>query len=144
MITIERQAIVPYSSRQMYDLVDGVEHYPEFLPWCSGSELVLREERRTVGTIRIDYRGVRQQLTTDNQNIPGERIELALVRGPFREFRGVWQFVPLGDAACRVELSISYQLASPILGRLMGSAFEQIANSLVDSFVGRADEVYGT
>jgi len=128
----------------MYALVDDVERYPEFLPWCSGTEVALRNDRQTVATIGVDFRGVQQQFTTANTNWPGERIEIALVRGPFRAFRGEWRFTGLGEDGCKVELSLAYQLANPVLARLAGPVFNHIANTLVDAFVRRADALHPT
>lgn len=143
MVIVERQALVPHSAARMYALVEDVESYPRFLPWCSGVDVAFRDPHRTVATLQVDYRGVRQQFTTENRMQPGERIELALVRGPFHSLRGEWRFVAFADDACRVELSLAYQLASPLLDRLLGPAFDHIANTFVDAFVRRADAVAG-
>jgi ribosome-associated toxin RatA of RatAB toxin-antitoxin module len=142
MVIVERQALVAYSAASMYALVEDVESYPRFLPWCSRVEVALRDSVLTVATLHIDYHGVRQQLTTENRTRPGERIELALVRGPFHSLRGEWRFAALGAEACRVELSLAYQLASPILDRLLGPVFNHIADTFVDAFVRRADALH--
>jgi ribosome-associated toxin RatA of RatAB toxin-antitoxin module len=139
MVIVERQALVGHSAARMYALVEDVESYPRFLPWCSGAEVAFRDAERTVATLHVEYRGVRQQFTTANRKRPGERIELELVRGPFRSLRGEWRFVALAADACRVELSLAYQLGSALLDRLAGPAFDHIANTFVDAFVRRAD-----
>jgi ribosome-associated toxin RatA of RatAB toxin-antitoxin module len=141
MVTVERQALVPYSAARMYALVEDVESYPRFLPWCSGAAVEFRDALRTVATLHVEYRGVRQQFTTENRKRPGERIELGLVRGPFRSLRGEWRFAALAEDACRVELSLAYQLRSALLERLFGPAFDHIANTFVDAFVRQADAV---
>ena len=143
MVTVERQAIVPYNARDMYALVDDVAAYPEFLPWCSGAEIGQFSEQCTVATLHVRFRGVRQQFTTENAKVPGERITMRLVSGPFRQLAGEWRFVALSEEACRVELELSYELASAVLGRLVGPVFNYIANSFVDAFVQRADVLYG-
>jgi ribosome-associated toxin RatA of RatAB toxin-antitoxin module len=139
VVTVERQAIVPYSAQRMYALVEDIESYPLFLPWCSRTEVTSRTARRTTATIHVDFRGVQQAFTTANQLQPGERIEMALVRGPFRSLAGEWRFRALSAAGCRVELTLAYQLASPLLGRVVGPVFDHIANTFVDAFVRRAD-----
>jgi ribosome-associated toxin RatA of RatAB toxin-antitoxin module len=139
MITVARQALVPYSAAEMYELVEDVASYPDFLPWCSGVEVALREPDRTVATIRIDFRGVRQAFTTDNEQRHGERISMRLVRGPFAHLAGEWRFTQLGETGCRIDFGLAYQLASPMLQRLAGPAFDHIANTFVDAFVRRAD-----
>jgi ribosome-associated toxin RatA of RatAB toxin-antitoxin module len=138
MVIVERQALVPYSAARMYALVEDVESYPRFLPWCSGAEVAFRDAVRTVATLHVAFRGVRQQFTTENRKRPGEAIELALVHGPFRSLQGEWRFKVLAEDACRVEFSLAYQLGSPVLDRLLGPAFDHIANTFVDAFVQRA------
>jgi len=123
----------------MYALVEDIESYPLFLPWCSRTEVVERSTERAVATIHVDFRGVHQTFTTANRMQPGERIEMALVRGPFKALAGEWRFRALSAAGCRVELALAYQLASPLLGRVVGPVFDHIANTFVDAFVRRAD-----
>jgi ribosome-associated toxin RatA of RatAB toxin-antitoxin module len=142
VVTVERQAIVPYSTARMYALVEDIESYPRFLRWCSRTEVVARSARRAVATIHVDFRGVQQAFTTENRMRPGERIEMALVRGPFKNLGGEWRFRALSAAGCRVELALAYQLASPVLGRVIGPVFDHIANTFVDAFVRRADALY--
>lgn len=143
MITVSRQALVPYGAPEMYALVEAVEAYPCFLPWCSAAEVLVREPGRTVATLHIDYRGVRQRFTTENSNTPGERIGMRLVSGPFSALEGEWRFAPLGPDGCRIDFRIAYELASPLLGRLVGPVFNQIAGSFVDAFARRAHALHG-
>ena len=142
VVTVERQAIVPYSAARMYALVEDIESYPLFLPWCSRTEVVVRTPDRAVATIHVDFRGVRQAFTTENRMRPDERIEMAFVRGPFKDLAGEWRFRALSAAGCRVELALAYQLASPLLGRVTGPVFDHIANTFVDAFVRRADALH--
>jgi ribosome-associated toxin RatA of RatAB toxin-antitoxin module len=142
MITVERSALVAHSAADMYRLVDDIESYPRFLPWCSGAEVEHRDAHRTVGTLRLDFRGVRQQFTTENTGTPGESIAMRLVRGPFRSLEGSWRFVALAPHASRVELRLAYQFGNPLLARLFGPVFDHVANTMVDAFVGRADAVH--
>jgi ribosome-associated toxin RatA of RatAB toxin-antitoxin module len=142
MDLVERSALVGHRAATMYALVDDIESYPRFLPWCRATEVKLRDAERTIATIHIDYRGVRQAFTTENSKQPDESIAMKLVEGPFRQLEGLWQFRPLADDASKVELRLAYQLASPVLARLVGPVFEGIANSMVDAFVRRADAIY--
>lgn len=139
MVTVERQALVPYSAARMYALVDDIASYPLFLPWCSRTEIAARSARRAVATIHVDFRGVQQAFTTENRMRPDESIRVALVRGPFRSLAGEWRFRALAAAGCRVELELAYELASPLLARLAGPVFDHIANTFVDAFVRRAE-----
>jgi ribosome-associated toxin RatA of RatAB toxin-antitoxin module len=144
VIQVERSVLVAYSPEQMYALVDAVEAYPGFLPWCGGSVVEARDEARTRATILIDYRGIKQRFSTENAKQRPSRIDMRLVEGPFRHLDGTWEFQALGPAACKVRLRLNYEFASRILEKLVGPVFEHIASTLVDAFVERADKVYGT
>lgn len=143
MVVVDRSVLASYSADEMYALVDDVESYPQFLPWCEGTSVALREPGRTVATIRANYRGLRQEFTTENANRPGERIDITLVSGPFRTLRGHWQFTPIGARGCRIDFRLEYQFASRILDKVAGPVFHKIADSFVDAFVHRAEQRLG-
>lgn len=143
MITVDRSALVEHSATQMYSLVENIEAYPQFLPWCSGVEIVSRESGKTVATLHVLYHGLRQNFTTENINTPGQSIEIRLVKGPFKHLVGLWRFKPLGDEACKVSLHMEYQLASGVLATMAGPVFGHIANTFVDAFVRRAEALRG-
>ncbi|MCD6044527.1 MAG: putative oligoketide cyclase/lipid transport protein [Burkholderiales bacterium] len=142
MKRISRSAIVEHSAARMYSLVDNVEAYPAFLPWCAEAEVHERVPGRTKATLTARIGALRQSFTTQNENRPGEAIAMRLVRGPFKHFAGEWRFVPLGEKACRIEFSLEYDFASRTLGRLLAPLFDGMADSMVDAFVRRANEVY--
>jgi ribosome-associated toxin RatA of RatAB toxin-antitoxin module len=128
----------------MYALVEGIESYPEFLPWCAASRVHRRTETETEATIELAFKGVRQAFTTINANqAPGE-IRLALKDGPFSRLQGQWRFIALGDAGCKVSFELQYDFSSRAVAALIGSAFEKITATLLDAFVSRADAVYGS
>ena len=142
MITVDRSALVEHPAGLMFQLVERVEDYPRFLPWCSGVDLLTREPGRTVATLHVLYHGIRQQFTTDNANRPGESIEIRLVSGPFKHLVGLWHFKPLGEEACKVSLHMEYQLSNALLAGVAGPVFGHIANTFVDAFVRRAHAIY--
>lgn len=142
MKKIARSAIVEHSASQMYALVEAIEDYPSFLPWCAGAEVHERHTGRTRATVTASLGAVKQSFTTDNHNRPGEGIKMRLVAGPFRRFAGEWRFVPLGERASRIEFTLQYEFAGRALGRLLAPLFDRIADSMVDAFVRRAEEVY--
>jgi ribosome-associated toxin RatA of RatAB toxin-antitoxin module len=144
MAEIAKSVLVEYTPDEMFLLVEAVERYPEFLPWCGGASVSYRDERRTRATIVIHYRGIRHAFTTENHKEPGRLIRMTLVEGPFRSLDGAWAFIPLAGAGCRVELRLHYEFASRILERLVGGVFGYIADTMVDKFVRRARTVYGT
>lgn len=139
MVLIERSALVSHSATSMYALVENVEAYPQFLPWCRAGEVSLREANRTVATLHIDYRGMKQHLTTDNRIVPGESIDMEFVSGPFRKLRGAWRFHALAEDAAKVEFRLEYEISNPLLARLIGPVFNHIANTMMDAFIRRAD-----
>ena len=143
MKQIARSAIVEHSAAEMYALVENIEAYPSFLPWCTAAEVLERRAGTTRATLTVGLHGLSHSFTTRNENRPGEAIDMHLEQGPFRRFRGEWRFVPLGPAACRIEFSLQYEFSSRTLGRLLAPLFDGIADSMVDAFVRRAGEVHG-
>lgn len=126
----------------MYALVDDVESYPRFLPWCDGAQVRSRGGPRTMATIHINFHGIRQHFSTENISEPSNLISMKLVSGPFRRLQGHWRFMPLGEDACKVEFHLEYEIASRILERAIGPVFHHIADTLMDAFSARADELY--
>lgn len=143
MSGVERSALVPFSAEQMFALVDGVEHYPEFLPWCSMTRVRQRDTSITVAEIGVSYRGIRQSFSTRNRKNPPLSMTLALVDGPFRSLDGEWRFTPLGDTACRVDFRLHYEFSGGLLDRLFAPVFGHIAESMVDAFMRRAEQLHG-
>ena len=127
----------------MFDLVEGVEQYPQFLPWCSGTNVSLRDPQVTHATLNINYRGIKQSFSTENHKVPPGLMTLRLVEGPFRSLDGEWRFTPLGDYACRIDFRLSYEFSSTLLEKLVGPVFGHIAGTMVDAFLKRADSIYG-
>ena len=143
MKRIARSAIVPHSAAQLYALVEDIESYPRFLPWCVGVAVKSRTPDSTVATLAVGMRGVKQSFTTRNENRAPEAIDLKLVDGPFRHFAAAWRFQPLGEQACKVEFSMEFEFASRALATLLRPVFEHIADSMVNAFTRRADEMHG-
>jgi ribosome-associated toxin RatA of RatAB toxin-antitoxin module len=143
MQSVHRSVLVPYSAQQMFDLVNDVEHYCEFLPWCGGSEVL--EARPNGKTARIDivFKGVKTHFTTDNVNDPGKSITVNLRDGPFRTLNGEWVFKALAPDACKVEFTLTYEFKTQLLETLVGPVFNHIAHSFIDAFVKRAQARYG-
>ncbi len=143
MAVVHKSVLLPYSAAQMFALVDRVEDYPAFLPWCGGVDVQERTAEKLVAAIRISYHGVKQSFTTENTNTPPTRMQMTLVEGPFRHLNGTWQFTPLREDACKIEFELHYEFSSKLLEKLIGPVFSKIADSFVDSFCRRAEAVYG-
>jgi ribosome-associated toxin RatA of RatAB toxin-antitoxin module len=144
MKRIARSAIVAHSTAQLYALVEDIESYPRFLPWCVGVEVKSRTPDSTVAALAVGMRGVKQSFTTQNENRAPEAIDLRLIEGPFRHFAAAWRFRPLGERACKVEFSMEFEFASRALATLLRPVFEHIADTMVNAFTRRADEIHGT
>lgn len=143
MAVVHKSVIVGYSAEQMFALVDKVEDYPRFLPWCGGSEVRDRTSDGLVATIVIHYHGLKQSFSTQNTNVRPTSIQMRLLEGPFRHLQGSWVFKPLREDACKIEFDLEYEFSSRILDKLIGPVFGMIANSFVESFCKRAEVAYG-
>ena len=142
MASVEQSVLVGYPAQQMYSLVDDIERYPEFLPWCAGARVETRDGRSTRATILIDYRGIKQSFMTENRTHPAERIEIHLVSGPFRKLEGLWLFTPLAPDACKIQFRLHYEFSNRLLEKLVGPVFRHIAGTLLDAFLQRAEQLH--
>lgn len=146
MKQVRKSVLLWYSPQEMYELVTGVEAYPQFLPWCDSARIVERHDDGVTARLGLHYMGVRQTFTTRNTQRPGESVAVQLVDGPFSRLEGHWLFKPLGDAAkaaCKIEFDLRYAFSSKALEAVVSPVFDRIADTFVDSFVGRAEAVYG-
>ena len=141
MPIVQRSAQVPFSTTEMFQLVDAVERYPEFLPWCGGTEVLKRDERETIATIAIRYAGVSQSFTTVNTKENHEWMRLTLRDGPFKNLQGHWHFFALSAEACKVELQLEYAFSNIVLEHAVGPVFGMIAETMMDRFVARAENL---
>jgi ribosome-associated toxin RatA of RatAB toxin-antitoxin module len=143
MAVVHKSVLVAYSAEQMFELVDRVEDYPSFLPWCGAVTVMERTDDRLVATLSINYHGVRQSFTTENTKAAPTSMKMSLLEGPFRKLDGAWTFKPLRADACKIEFELHYEFSSRLLEQIIGPVFGMIANSFVDSFCKRAETVYG-
>ena len=142
MTQIERSALVFHSTQQMYDVVNNVQFYPDFLPWCASSEVVSNTASEMVASLQLAIAGLKYAFTTRNTLTTPTRIEFELVEGPFRQLFGHWSFSELNAEACKVNLSLSFDFSGKIASIAMAKVFSQVANSMVEAFVQRADDIY--
>ena len=143
MAVINKSALVPYNPDQMFKLVDDIEAYVEFLPWCSASTVLMRSECDVTASLEISHSGFHKTFTTRNIYAEGYRINMCLVEGPFKSLEGIWQFQALGDQGCKIMLDLEFEFKSRLVGMSFGPIFGQMAGSLVDAFTQRAKTVYG-
>lgn len=146
MKNVHKSVLIWYSAEEMFKLVTQVELYPQFLPWCDHASVLAQDENGMTAEVGIAFSGLHQKFTTQNTHVPGRRVGMKLIKGPFSNLDGDWQFTPVGDGqqrACRVDLQLNYGFDSMALSALVGPVFDRIASSLVDAFVKRAEQVYG-
>lgn len=143
MAHISRHALVPYSPAQMFALVDDISAYPQFLPWCRSAQEFSRDEDHVKASIEIAKGAVNKSFTTMNRMQVNKIIEMSLIDGPFRHLHGFWRFEELKPGACKVSLDLDFEFSSKLVSLAVGPVFNQVANTLVDSFVQRARAVYG-
>jgi ribosome-associated toxin RatA of RatAB toxin-antitoxin module len=142
MQRVRKSVLVPFSADAMFELVDRIELYPQFLPWCGGVQVVETRDRWKSARIDIDYHGVRTHFATDNVTRPGESIVVTLKDGPFRHLHGEWRFRALAPDACKVEFELAYEFTTHVLEKAVGPVFSHIANTFIDAFVRRAESMY--
>jgi ribosome-associated toxin RatA of RatAB toxin-antitoxin module len=146
---VKKSVLLWYSPQEMYRLVTGVQDYPKFLPWCERAEVLEQHEEAMTARLSLHYAGVRHAFTTRNRQVPDRQVQMALVDGPFSHLDGTWNFLPLGEAgegappACKIELDLCYAFKRGGLESLISPVFDRIANTFVDAFVKRAEQVYG-
>ncbi|MBL8310782.1 MAG: type II toxin-antitoxin system RatA family toxin [Burkholderiales bacterium] len=138
---VKRSMLVTHPAEKMFALVNDVPSYPEFLPWCGGARIVEHSDGQMVAAVDISYLGVQQTFTTRNTLIPHERIDMALVSGPFTSLAGEWRFRQLGDLGCKVEFELHYTFEG-LIGKLVAPVFDRIAGTFIEAFVRRADELH--
>ncbi len=142
MRKVNKSALVPYPASAMYALVNDVERYPEFLPWCRGARVLSRTEGEMQASLDLARGGFHKTFTTRNTLQPGRAITMTLVHGPFRHLEGRWQFTDLDQEGSKVALDMEFEFTSTVLDLMAGPVFHEICNSLVDAFIRRAAAVH--
>ena len=142
MADVKKLVLIEFTPAQMFDLVDRCEDYPQFLPWCGGTELHERTDTRTAATLHINYHGIKSHFSTSNTKSYPTEMLIQLTDGPFTKLEGAWHFTALGETACRIEFKLHYEFSSKLLEKVLGPVFSHITNTFVDAFVKRAQQVY--
>jgi ribosome-associated toxin RatA of RatAB toxin-antitoxin module len=145
---VKKSVLLWYSPSEMYALVTGVADYPQFLPWCQRADVLEKHDAGMTVKLHLIYAGVRQTFTTRNTHVPSDSVVVELVDGPFSVLNGTWRFLPVANApvgsqACKIEFDLQYVFSNRGFELLLSPVFDRIANTFVDSFVKRAEQVYG-
>ncbi len=143
MRRVNRSALVPYTAREMFVLVDDVESYPVFLPWCNEAEVHNRTDNVVEATLELHKGSVSNHFTTRNTRREFETIDLVLIGGPFRHLQGGWRFTEIGEEGCKIALELDFEFESMIVDMIFGAFFEETCNALVDAFTNRAKAIFG-
>lgn len=143
MVHVQRSAMLPYTTAQMYRLVNDIESYSEFVPWCTRSEINFKTERVIEATLHFSKGALGAEMTTRNELVEDCRVTMNLVKGPFRHLKGVWQFYELDGNHCRVELEITFAFSSRVYEFTLGPIFHSLANRMITVFRQRAEDTYG-
>ncbi|MBK1723578.1 SRPBCC family protein [Thiocystis violacea] len=141
MAIVRKSALVSHSAAEMFDLVYDVASYPKFLPWCSNARVISETDEKICGQIEVHRMGIRQTFSTCNRFERDRLMHIDLLDGPFRKLVGAWRFTPLREDASKVELELEFEFSGRLIDKAFGGVFNQIANTLVDAFCKRADEV---
>jgi ribosome-associated toxin RatA of RatAB toxin-antitoxin module len=144
MHTLKKNALVPYTQRQMFELVNDIEGYARFLPWCQSSRIISKTDQEIIATLEVTWKGIHKSFTTRNVLHPNERMEMTLVEGPLHHLEGIWNFYALNESACKVTLDLEFEFTGHFIDRLFQPIFQHIANTLVEAFCQHATELYGT
>ena len=143
MANVQKKVLIEFTPAQMFDLVDRCEDYPHFLPWCSKVDQITRTDEITAATLYINYHGIKSHFSTENSKRAPTEMSIHLKDGPFTRLDGGWRFTPLGETACKVEFELHYIFSNRLLEKILGPVFNHIADTFVEAFVKRANQVYG-
>ncbi len=143
MTTVNKSALVKFSAQKMLKLVENIEAYPEFLPWCGGSTILKREGNIIEAELKIAKAGFNKSFATRNRKEGTGKIFMTLLNGPFTSLDGVWHFIPLREDASKICLDLEFEIQGKLANLAFGSFFNQICNTMVSSFTERAKQVYG-
>lgn len=142
MPKIHRHALVMHSAEQMYNLVNDVKAYPEFVPDCLGVKLLEQSENELKASLQIGKAGIGKWFTTHNTMVKNHSVKIELVDGPFKKLTGLWQFQSLDVDACKVVLDLEFEFSTKLIEAAFGSVFNHMANQMVKAFTTRASQVY--
>ena len=126
----------------MYELVNNINDYPQFLNWCEGASILNQSDHQITASVQINKGGLKQTFSTINTLKPFRLIEMKLLDGPFEHFSGEWRFEQLGENAAKVFLNLQFKFKSKLLDMSLTPIFTKIAISQLDAFVARANKIY--
>lgn len=142
MHSINKEKIIPYLSEDMYNLVADIASYPEFVPYCNDSGIIISDKSEVTAFIELSFQGINKKLTTKNLLTPIAKIEMNLVSGPVQNLVGIWQFIPINDNSTKIKLAVNYQFANPLYQSLATAVVDKVSEQILQSFIKRAKYLY--
>ena len=140
MPVIKREALVIHTPAEMFALVNDVENYPQFLPWCPKTEIHHKTDHSLEATIYVQKGPVKFHFRTQNTNIPNHEMEMVLIDGPFKSLNGKWHFIPLGSSGCKIEFTLAFEFSHAAIGLSLSPVMKYIADTLLNAFCDHADK----
>lgn len=141
-MNVSRSALLPYTADQMYDIISDVEAYPDFLNWCSASQVISELDSAVMAKLSISYGTLNLSFTTHNEMHPKSYVTMSLVEGPFSSLNGQWTIQALSDSACKVALEMDFNFESVLTQKLFGRVFQRVIATQLDAFQKRAEALY--
>jgi ribosome-associated toxin RatA of RatAB toxin-antitoxin module/CRP-like cAMP-binding protein len=138
---VRKTVLMPYPAESMFDIIEQAEHYPQFIPWCSGAEILERNDEFVAARVSMRVAGLQLALETRNPKRRPEWLQLKMMRGPLRRFEGEWRLTPLNAWACRIDFTLTYEIGDGMIERVAGPVFARMADSMVDAYVTRAERI---
>jgi len=140
---IERSALVSYSAERMFELVNDIEAYPNYMPGCVGAEVLERGEDWLSARLDLSRMGVKQSFSTRNMLDAPRSMKMSLIDGPFSKFSGEWQFLSLSDTACKVVFCLEFEVSNSLAAIALPKLMEHVASEQVSALCKRAKQVFG-
>jgi ribosome-associated toxin RatA of RatAB toxin-antitoxin module len=138
-MNIKKSAFVFHPQKEIFNLVDKVEDYPNYLPWCDSTSIIQRNDKSTTASIGINYKGIKHAFSTKNEKNKYKRMDIKLINGPFKYLSGAWTFKKIDNKSCHIELELEYKFSNIILEKMISPVFNIIANTFIDEFIKEAD-----
>jgi ribosome-associated toxin RatA of RatAB toxin-antitoxin module len=136
-----RTALVNKPPKLLFGLVCDVRSYPQFVPGCTGVEVLEETDKEIVVRLAVRRGALRAHFTTRNRLEPPARVSMSFVDGPFRSLEGVWNLTPVPGNGCKIELRLAFEFSNAIKAALITPLLTDIANGMVGAFVQRAQQL---
>jgi ribosome-associated toxin RatA of RatAB toxin-antitoxin module len=138
---MSRTSLVTRPPQVVYEVVNDIERYPEFVPGCTAAQVLERNGQYVVARLAVRRGPLRTHFTTRNTLEPGRCVHMQLVEGPFKVLQGSWTLSPVGQSGCRIDFHLQFEFSNPLKSALLEPLFEQTQSDLVRAFVARAQSM---